>query len=221
MPRVLEAGCGSVTNINLPPNSHVTGIDISQHELDANRILSQRIVADLQSYQFPADTFDLIVCWDVLEHLPSPEMALERFVSALKPGGLLLIKIPNRDSVKATVVRLTPYWVHRFVYKLLYGHRFGSPGVTPFRTFFRRSIAPSQLAAFAREKKLRTELCQMYESKIQRRFRESVGIGDRLTAIGDWFIRFFSFGRLTLIHSECAYVFRKNVVLVCSSDVAL
>ena len=30
LPKVLEAGCGSTTNIRLPANSHVTGIDISE-----------------------------------------------------------------------------------------------------------------------------------------------------------------------------------------------
>ncbi len=212
-PRILEAGCGSVTNIKLPAESQITGLDISQRELDANRILSERIVGDLQTYEFPADTFDLIVCWDVLEHLPRPEMALERFVGALKPGGLLLIKIPNRNSVKATIVRLTPYWFHCLVYRGLYGHRFGSPGVIPFRTFFRRAIGPHRLEAFAKQKELCTELCQMFESKIQLRFREKLGIGDRLITIGEWFVRIVSFGRLTLILSECTYVFRKKAAL--------
>jgi SAM-dependent methyltransferase len=220
-PHILEAGCGSVTNIKFPGESHITGIDISRRELEANRILSERVVGDLQTYEFPADTFDLIVCWDVLEHLPLPEKALEHFTVALKPGGLLLIKVPNRDSVKATAVRFTPYWFHRMVYKMLYGRRFGSPGVIPFPTFFRASMGRRGLMEFATRKGLGVECFHMYESKIQYRFRNKVGIGDRLMTSFEWLVRIFTLGKLSLIQSECTYLYRKSLDPVLAGDNAL
>lgn len=209
-PHILEAGCGSVTNITLPAHSHITGLDISRRELEANKILAYRIVGDLQIYQFPPATFDLIVCWDVLEHLPFPEKALERFAGALKPGGLLLIKVPNRDSVKATAVRFTPYWFHRTVYKMLYGRRFGSPGVIPFPTFFRASMGSRGLMEFATRSKLTVECAHRYESKIQYRLRNQLRIGDGLTTFFDWLVRMLTLGKLSLLQSESTYLFRKK-----------
>ncbi len=49
---VLEAGCGSITRLNVPSNFNVTGIDISQKQLDRNRYLNNKICADIQEYDF-------------------------------------------------------------------------------------------------------------------------------------------------------------------------
>jgi SAM-dependent methyltransferase len=42
--------------------------------------------------------FDAITFWDVLEHLSDPLAALEKACSLLKPGGLLVISMPNPDG---------------------------------------------------------------------------------------------------------------------------
>jgi len=52
----------------------------------------------LDSLEFPLETFDVITYWDVLEHTFSPRQELARAVSLLKPGGLLVINIPNWDA---------------------------------------------------------------------------------------------------------------------------
>jgi 2-polyprenyl-3-methyl-5-hydroxy-6-metoxy-1,4-benzoquinol methylase len=43
--------------------------------------------------------FDAVVCADVLEHLPRPEELLSRIHAWLKPGGTLLVSIPNVANV--------------------------------------------------------------------------------------------------------------------------
>jgi 2-polyprenyl-3-methyl-5-hydroxy-6-metoxy-1,4-benzoquinol methylase len=43
--------------------------------------------------------FDVVVCADVLEHLPRPEALLERIRGWLRPGGTLLVSIPNVANV--------------------------------------------------------------------------------------------------------------------------
>lgn len=209
--RVLEAGCGSTTNIKLPLNSHITGIDISEGELNANPALSERVLGDLQSHDFGPDRFDLIVCWDVLEHLPAPEQALGRMASALRPGGLLLIKVPNRNSLKARVVQWTPYWFHRVVYKLLYQERFGRPGIIPFRTYFRPAMASRQIEALAKKVVLHPEFFATYESGVQLRLRRKLHISDRALSAIERMIDFCSFGSLTIGSSECVYLYRKAI----------
>lgn len=44
-------------------------------------------------------TFDVIKCMHVLEHVPSPLLVVQALVRRLKPGGFLLIGVPDQDSV--------------------------------------------------------------------------------------------------------------------------
>jgi SAM-dependent methyltransferase len=207
--RVLEAGCGSTTNVRLPASSHVTGIDISEQELEANRNLSERILGDLQTHNFEPEQFDLVVCWDVLEHLEAPLEAMRRMAIALRPGGLLLIKVPNRNSLKAWTVRATPYWFHRLAYRFLYKERFGKPGIIPFHTHFRAGMAPRAIEAFATQMGLQSQLVITYESGVQARLRRKLRINDRLLAAIERVANLISFGRLTVACSECVYLLGK------------
>lgn len=43
--------------------------------------------------------FDVVVCADVLEHLPQPERLLEKIRAWLAPGGTLLVSVPNVANV--------------------------------------------------------------------------------------------------------------------------
>ncbi|MGH9515371.1 MAG: class I SAM-dependent methyltransferase [Terriglobales bacterium] len=208
-PRILEAGCGSTTNLRLPPDSHITGIDISKRELEANRNLSARALGDLQTYNFEPEQFDLVVCWDVLEHLEAPLEAMKRMAVALRPGGLLLIKVPNRNSLKAWTVRATPYWFHRLVYRFLYQQRFGKPGIIPFHTHFREAMAPRAIEEFAMQMTLQSQFATTYESGVQARLRRRLRINDRLLAAIERVANLISFGRLTIASSECVYLLGK------------
>ncbi len=51
--------------------------------------------APLQQASWPSAFFDVIVLWDLIEHLPHPRPFLERCGNLLKPGGLLVIWTPN------------------------------------------------------------------------------------------------------------------------------
>ena len=47
--------------------------------------------------------FDVVVCADVLEHLARPEALLERIHGWLRPGGTLLVSLPNIANVSVRV----------------------------------------------------------------------------------------------------------------------
>ena len=97
---VLEAGCGSATHIGLGDNARIVGIDISEDQLARNSYISRKIVGDVQTYDFDDGSFDLIMCWDVLEHLPHPEKALKSFARAVMADGVILLALPNDYSLK-------------------------------------------------------------------------------------------------------------------------
>lgn len=145
---VLEAGCGSMTHIQLPDRCHVTGLDISADQLSRNSHVHERIVADLQSVDLEPK-YDLTVCWNVLEHLEDPQLALKNMVAGLRQGGVLVIAVPLRSSLKGWVTRLTPHCFHVAFYKwVLKREDAGLPGRQPFRALMRREIGPHQMKKY-------------------------------------------------------------------------
>jgi SAM-dependent methyltransferase len=53
---------------------------------------------------------DVVTAWHVLEHLDDPGAALDRIQAWLRPGGTLLVGVPNLDSVQARLAG--PRWFH-------------------------------------------------------------------------------------------------------------
>lgn len=100
----LEAGCGSGSVCKaLPSEVSVTGVDFSAIALKtassnapANCIF---IRAGVENLPFEARTFDGVYSFEVLEHIIDPEIAIREMVRVLKPGGFLLLSMPNRFSL--------------------------------------------------------------------------------------------------------------------------
>ncbi len=142
--RVLDAGCGTALHVELGRDPWVVGIDIDRESLDENEFLNERIVGDLQVYELDHESFDVVVCWDVLEHLARPTLALENMAHSLRSDGLLVIAGPNVMSFKGLATKFTPLRLHRLAYR-----RLGASDAQPFPTFMRFSTAPQRIAAWA------------------------------------------------------------------------
>ncbi|CAE8600407.1 unnamed protein product, partial [Polarella glacialis] len=58
-------------------------------------------------------SIDLIVSSMVFEHVPQPRAALSKWISLLRPGGLIFIEVPNENPVPNWWGRdeANPYWV--------------------------------------------------------------------------------------------------------------
>jgi SAM-dependent methyltransferase len=61
------------------------------------------MVNDFLKVALPAQSFDVVTMWHVLEHLPSPIPALEQATDLLERGGMLLIATPNPASIEASL----------------------------------------------------------------------------------------------------------------------
>jgi len=59
----------------------------------------QVIVKHLETADLPTGNFDLISLWEVLEHLVDPGLALTEARRLLAPGGLILLLVPNVESL--------------------------------------------------------------------------------------------------------------------------
>lgn len=110
---VLEAGCGSSSNIKFN-NCEIYGLDISQSQLEKNKIIKYKIVGDLNKYSNKEweKKFDLIICWDVLEHLNNPSYAIKNFANWLKNNGEMILAFPIPDTIIGKITKYSPLWVH-------------------------------------------------------------------------------------------------------------
>jgi SAM-dependent methyltransferase len=152
--RILEAGCGRRCHPDTTRDGYIVGIDTDPDGLALNDALDERIVADIQTHPIEVESFDLIVCHDVLEHLPQPMQALDNLAAALRPGGEMRIGLPHVLSRKSLVAKLTPQWFHVFVYRRLGYELAGMPGYGPFRTYLRWSLRPRSLLRWAESRGL-------------------------------------------------------------------
>ncbi|MEQ9093562.1 MAG: class I SAM-dependent methyltransferase [Miltoncostaeaceae bacterium] len=106
--RVLDAGCGVAYGSQLLFDSgahSVTGVDIAGDIVEAARSrVSPGIAleqADLRALPFADGGFDLIVCFEVIEHVPDPGPVVDELARCLAPGGVLAISTPNPGAMLA------------------------------------------------------------------------------------------------------------------------
>lgn len=114
--RVLDAGCGvgwGSLLLHEGGAAAVTGVDISDEALAdaAARAPEVRFVrADLEALPFGDDAFDLVTCFEAIEHVADPHRALDELRRVLTPAGVLLVSSPNPHVYRAG----NPFHVHEF-----------------------------------------------------------------------------------------------------------
>jgi SAM-dependent methyltransferase len=164
---IYEAGGGSTSflPLELLGRSHVTVVDIDEEQIRNNDYAQETILGDIQTHRFAPDSFDLVICYNVIEHLPDVEAALVGFCQSLKQGGLILIGAPNPKSLSGVVTKYSPHWFHVWFYRYIRGEKqAGQPGHPPFPTFFHPLVTLSNLEAFAGKHGLQFVYREEYES---------------------------------------------------------
>lgn len=130
--RLMDIGCG---NGRLLWTAKQAGWQVKGLELDpataryAAGIVGCEIVArDFLADELPAgdrEAFDVISLRHVLEHLPYPRLAMEKISALLRPGGWLLVEIPNIEGWSKRWVRFitrTGLHTRRFPPDMMPGH---------------------------------------------------------------------------------------------------
>lgn len=112
---ILELGSGTGANLQiLLPENNVLGVeglvDAANH---ATSLGVKTIVANLEApLSLDSAQFDWVLCLDVLEHLMAPDQALSEAHRLLRPGGKLLINVPNHFTLTGRIRMLLGAGIH-------------------------------------------------------------------------------------------------------------
>jgi len=107
--KVLDAGCGAGRHLCEAfrhPGIDVVGIDLSYDDLAKTRALLNLMSLELENQwllaratithlPFPDNVFDVVICSEVLEHIPDNLRAIKEIVRVLKPKGILAVSVPR------------------------------------------------------------------------------------------------------------------------------
>ncbi len=184
-------------------------MDIDKNELAIRKNqqgdLDISILGDLRDVILKENEYDVIYNSYVLEHIDGAERVLENFFRWLKPGGILILRIPNRDSVRGFLTWVAPFWVHLLYVKYILGDKDGGkPGHGPFPTYFDKVVSRSGIYTFCKKQGLTIKA--EYSCGIRRGRRQ---IDTLLTNLMTGIIYLASFTKLTAKHPILIYVIEK------------
>jgi SAM-dependent methyltransferase len=208
--RILEAGCGRRWYLDLAGiDFHLAGVDLNADSMSL-RIekvgdLDEAIVGDLREVTLQPEFYDVIYCSFLLEHVAGAEQVLDRLLATLKPGGMLLLRIPDGDSVYGFLARNSPHWLHvQYKRRIQRKKLAGTPGHGPFPTVYDQVISWQGITAYCAQHG--AEITDAYSSNFHLdHFRHLSAIADH----GLQWAAKASRGRLTADHSNLALVIRK------------
>jgi SAM-dependent methyltransferase len=112
-PRILDIGCalGFLLKLFRDMGWDTEGVEFSDFASSYAREELKLSVrkGTLNNLEFPAENYDLLTSWDVIEHSYNPKEDLTMMHKLTKRGGYVAIITPNRGSLHARVVG--PKWV--------------------------------------------------------------------------------------------------------------
>lgn len=148
--RVLDVGCGGgiLAEAMAACGAQVTGIDLADkplkvamlHRLESGRAVDYRLVSAEQMATEAPESFDVVTCMEMLEHVPEPASVVQACARLAKPGGWVFFSTINRNAKSFAfaivgaeyVLNLLPKGTHEYA----------------------RFIRPSELAGHCRAAKL-------------------------------------------------------------------
>ena len=208
--RILEAGCGRKWPLRLDGVDYsLTGVDFDKTALGVRKEkvgdLNEAIHGDLRYVSLSNESFDVIYNSFVLEHVEDAERILRNFTAWLKPGGILLLRIPDRYSVYGFVTRVTPLWFHVAYKKYLEGNKnAGRPGFDPYPTFHEPIVSREGIHSYCQDNGM-----AILEEYGQGSYLDGGGFVAPMKRIFVMTVSALSLGTLQWRHNNLTYVIRK------------
>jgi len=105
--RVLDVGCGGgiLSESMAQKGAEVTGIDLGDkalkvarlHSLESGVSVDYRLVSVEELADEAPESFDIVTCMEMLEHVPDPDAVVQACAKLVKPGGHVFFSTINRN----------------------------------------------------------------------------------------------------------------------------
>lgn len=147
--KTLDVGCGGgiLTEALSHQGAIVTGLDMAQDLLSVAQAHAEQVsfavppvytLATAEEYaENQSDSFEIITCMEMLEHVPSPDSIMASLSKLLKPGGSLFCSTLNRNLTSYCHAILGAEYILKLLPK----------GTHDYESF----LKPSELRAMAKE----------------------------------------------------------------------
>ncbi len=172
---------------------------LAETGLDQRAPAGPVILGDLRAVPLPPRSFDVVYCAFLLERIPNAALVLDRFVAALRPGGLLLLRIRDRDCAAAVLDRSAPEPLRRALWDRLHP---GEPG--PFPAVYDPLTSARGIESYATAHGLVITRRESARTRPDRPVRLAAALRATRILIG-WLSR----NQRTDAHDELLYVIRK------------
>jgi SAM-dependent methyltransferase len=166
--RWLDAGCGhhllphgldKLVNELVAIPRFIVGADVSILALRGNRWAHSLVGAKLDALPFEDESFDLVTCNMVVEHLHNPAGGFRELVRVLRPRGRLIVHTPNLLNYAVCAGHVLKLLLPRWVFLRILGWSDKRASEDVFPTFYRANTC-QKLRQLFRELGLAPETCR-------------------------------------------------------------
>jgi len=97
--RALDFGCGLGVTLRLlhSANATVIGYDPSPVRGDSIKVPGVIVLRTLDEIERLEEKFDMVICDNVLEHIPDPPQTIKLIATLCKPGSVLFVSVPGYE----------------------------------------------------------------------------------------------------------------------------
>jgi SAM-dependent methyltransferase len=117
--RVLDAGAGPGRYRSLFSHCRYEAHDFALEPSTAGNYTELDYISDITAISAPDGTFDVVLCTEVLEHVPEPIEGIRELARLLRDGGTLLLTAPLGSHLHQQPFHFyggfTPHWYRRFL----------------------------------------------------------------------------------------------------------
>lgn len=151
---ILQAGCTTAEELGaaalraagarLSVSMIDEGSEVTRAAVARHRHLADAILGDMRTVTLPPRAYDIVQCSLLLDRIEHAELVLDRLTGAVKPGGLLLLRIRDRDSAAGFLDRVLPGPARQFIWRK---RQPGEPG--PHMPVYERLASARGVQAYA------------------------------------------------------------------------
>ncbi|MFI6325425.1 class I SAM-dependent methyltransferase [Nonomuraea sp. NPDC050556] len=198
---LLMVGCVHEEELDLERiETRITGVDEDlpaiRARVEQRTDLTSWTLGDLRSVPVRPRSYDVIMISYLLERILHTELVLDRLLHGLRPGGLMLIRMRDRNSAYGLCDRITPGWMRKALWSRLVPA--GTTG--PLPAIYERVTSRDGMHAFCLVRGL-----MITDDETSTSGPAMGRVGGAVVALADKLSR----GRNTSSHDEVTMVIRK------------